>query len=58
MYKNKVHIDLDACWEVGVKRVDDYYKINITSVELVADYTELVADVQLAIESQHNGSNS
>jgi hypothetical protein len=51
-------MDLDACWEVGGKRVDDYYKINITSVELVADYTELVADVQLAIESQHNGSNS
>jgi hypothetical protein len=46
----------DACWEAGGKRVDDYYKINITNVELVADYIELAADVQLAIESQHNGS--
>ncbi len=36
--------------------MDDYYKINITNIELVADYIELAADVQLAIESQHNGS--
>jgi len=56
MYSNKVHVDPDACWEAGGKRVDDYYKINITNVELVADYIELAADVQLAIESQHNGS--
>ena len=38
MYSNKIHIDPDACWEAGGKRVDDYYKINITNVELVADY--------------------
>jgi len=56
MYSNKLHIDPDACWEAGGKRVDDYYKINITKVELVAYYIELAADVQLAIESQHNGS--
>jgi hypothetical protein len=56
MYSNKIHIDPDACWEAGGTRVDDYYKINITNVELVADYIELAADVRLAIESQHNGS--
>jgi hypothetical protein len=38
MYNNKIHIDPDGCWEAGGTRVDDYYKINITNVELVADY--------------------
>ena len=55
-YKDVMHMDPDACWEAGGKHVDDYYKINITNVELVANYIELASDVQLAIESQHNGS--
>ena len=55
MYKDTIQIDPDACWVAGGKRVEDYYKINITKVEYVSDYIELAADVQLAIESQHSG---
>ena len=45
MYADNIHIDPDACWEAGGKRIDDYYNINITKVELAADYIELAADV-------------
>ena len=56
MYKNKLHVDPEACWVAGANRVSDFYNINITNVEFIADYIELAADVQLAVEQQHSGS--
>lgn len=55
-WKDKLLVDPDACWKAGQSRIEDFYNINVTQVEYVADYIELAADVQLAIESQHNGS--